>query len=98
MQTREWTSGEIEEISQVIEVATVPLTDLATSGEMAAWFMYWIGYSILPNFQVLWLSDALTQETVIPGTYLLGILVYGGLYTIAVLGIGIVLFQRREVG
>jgi ABC-type transport system involved in multi-copper enzyme maturation permease subunit len=98
MQTREWTSGEIEEISQVVEVATVPLTDLATSGEMASWFMYWIGYSILPNFQILWLSDALTQETLIPGTYLLGILVYGALYTIAVLGIGIILFQRREVG
>ncbi|MEE3001265.1 MAG: ABC transporter permease subunit [Planctomycetota bacterium] len=94
----EWTTGEVEESMTIIDVATVPLSDMATTGEYVTWIFYWIGYSVLPNFQILWLSDALTQDTVIPYSYLLSTLLYGGFYSIGVLGLGIILFQRREVG
>jgi len=94
----EWTTGEVEESMTIIDVATVPLVDMATTGEYVSWILYWIGYSVLPNFQILWLSDALTQDTVIPYSYLLRTLLYGGFYSIGVLGLGIILFQRREVG
>ena len=52
---------------------------------------------MIPNFQVLWLTDALTQENVIPNRYIIRTTSYGFLYIVAALSIGIVLFQRREV-
>ena len=57
----EWTS-EVDENTMIIDVATVPLLDMATTSEQITFILYWIGY-VLPN--VLWLSDALTQQTVI---------------------------------
>lgn len=95
-----WTTGEIEESSKLVDVPTIPLMDVpgVTGGEITEWTFSWIGYSVMPNFQVLWLSDALTQNLVIPGSYLLETIIYGGLYSIAILGIGIFLFQRREIG
>ena len=94
----EWTTGEVDQSTMVIDVATVPLLEMATMGEQVTFFLYWIGYSVLPNFQVLWLSDALTQQTVIPVSYVISTLIYGAFYSAAVLAIGLVLFQRREVG
>ena len=82
----------------IIDVATVPLSDMATTGESVTWILDCFGYGFLPNCQVLWRSDALTQDTVIPYSYLLSTLLYGGFYSIGVLGLGIILFQRREVG
>ncbi len=95
-----WTTGEIEESTKLIDVPTIPLMNVpgVTGGEITEWTFSWIGYSVMPNFQVLWLSDALTQNLVIPGSYLLETIIYGGLYSIAILGIGIFLFQRREIG
>ncbi len=94
----EWTSGEVDESTTIIDVATVPLLDMATTSEQITFILYWIGYSVLPNFQVLWLSDALTQQTVIPVSYVVSTLIYGTLYSAAALAIGLILFQRREVG
>ncbi|MCH2148450.1 MAG: ABC transporter permease subunit [Phycisphaerales bacterium] len=94
----EWTTGEIDTGTTVIDVATVPLLDMATTSEHVLFALYWIGYSVLPNFQVLWLSDALTQEMVIPVSYIMGTLLYGLFYALAVLALGLILFQRREVG
>lgn len=95
-----WASGEIEETTKIIDVPTVPLMEVpgVTTAEIAEWTFSWVGYSVLPNFQVLWLSDALTQNLVIPGGYLLESVIYGTLYSVAILGIGIFLFQRREIG
>ena len=95
-----WTTGAIEESTKLIDVPTIPLMNVpgVTGGEITEWTFSWIGYSVMPNFQVLWLSDALTQNLVIPGSYLLETIIYGGLYSIAILGIGIFLFQRREIG
>jgi hypothetical protein len=95
-----WTTGEIEESTKLIDVPTIPLMNVpgVTGGEITEWTFSWIGYSVMPTFQVLWLSDALTQNLVIPGSYLLETIIYGGLYSIAILGIGIILFQRREIG
>ncbi|HBZ97675.1 MAG TPA: hypothetical protein DEO57_07500, partial [Phycisphaerales bacterium] len=95
-----WASGEIEESTKIIDVPTVPLMEVpgVTGAEIAEWTFSWMGYSILPNFQILWLSDALTQNLIIPGGYLLESVIYGGLYSVAILGVGIFLFQRREIG
>ncbi len=99
VRTMEKTNGDIEEV--VTEV-TVPLTGVnlrayATDGELAAWAGCHVGAAILPNFQVLWLADALTQHNVIPTRYVVRSGIYGGLYVSGAVCIGIVLFQRREV-
>jgi len=53
---------------------------------------------VVPNFQVFWLVDALTQRSPIPFDYMATVIPYGLLQTGAVLAIALVLFQRREVG
>ncbi len=57
-----------------------------------------VAYAIIPNYQVLWLSDAITQKQPIPLSYVGMTLSYGTLFTLAALALGIIMFQRREVG
>lgn len=92
------TNGEIEEIPRQVEVATVPLSSLAEGWEMTHYTLLKLGHAVVPNFQVLWLSDALTQGHVIPAGYLLQTVIYGGLYIVVALALAVFLFQRREVG
>ncbi len=93
------TYGEtIRDDPRVVDVATVPLTQMAEGAELIQYALYKIGYAALPNIQVLWLADALTQRHVIPTSYLLQACLYGGLYIVMALCAGIILFQRREVG
>jgi ABC-type transport system involved in multi-copper enzyme maturation permease subunit len=93
------TNGDIEEVVtehlQIVEGAS--LTSFSNGWEYPAWLAYNAGSSVVPNFQVLWLVDALTQENVIPNRYLVRTSLYGGIYIIAFTAIGIVMFQRKEV-
>jgi hypothetical protein len=75
----------------------ISLTDYAVGSEYTLWAGCQLGYAIVPNFQVLWLTDALTQENKIPNSYLVRTAAYGSLYMVASIAAGIVLFQRREV-
>lgn len=75
----------------------VNLSDFATGMEYQTWIGCHIGSAVFPNFQVLWLTDALTQENVIPASYVVRTTTYGFLYIVAAVSLGIVLFQRREV-
>ncbi len=75
----------------------VSLTQYTSELEYPTWIACKIGSAVFPNFQVLWLTDALTQENVIPTRYVLKTTGYGILYIIAAVSAGIVLFQRREV-
>jgi hypothetical protein len=59
---------------------------------------YRVAASIVPNFQVLWLSDAITQEHKIPLRYLGTSMMYALLQIIAALSLAVLLFQSREVG
>jgi ABC-type transport system involved in multi-copper enzyme maturation permease subunit len=60
--------------------------------------LYRVLYAILPNFQFFWVGDALTQEMIIPGAQVARVAAYTGLYALAVLSLGVALFQTREVG
>ncbi|MCK4341654.1 MAG: ABC transporter permease subunit [Phycisphaerae bacterium] len=66
----------------------------AAAGE--AWF-YQVLYAIIPNFQFFWAGDALTQEQTIPAIQVGRVAVYSGLYSLGVLGLGVALFEKREV-
>ncbi len=83
---------------EILEQATVPLTEMAQGWERIEYGFYWVIYSVIPNFQVLWLSDALTQGHRIPPEHI----ALTGLYGLACIGVAlsaaVILFQRREVG
>lgn len=55
-------------------------------------------YHIVPNFQFFWVGDALTQQVLIPIEQVLRVAAYGCLYALGVIGLGVTLFQTREVG
>lgn len=57
-----------------------------------------VAYAIVPNFQVFWLADAITQKSPIPLNYVLATVPYGLTLVVVALGMAVVLFQRREVG
>lgn len=55
-------------------------------------------YAAVPNFQFFWIGDYITQEVTVSLSHVLNVLAYGTLYTLAVLGLGVTMFQTREVG
>jgi ABC-2 type transport system permease protein len=85
-------------IETQIEVAKAPLMEFATLPERLEYAFHTLAYSVVPNFQVLWLSDAVTQQHRIPPSYVGMAALYGGCFIIASLGLATLLFQRREVG
>ena len=62
------------------------------------WVLARIGYAVSPNFQFLWMADALSNERSIDIGYLTQVSVYSGCYIVAVLALAIALFQTRETG
>ncbi len=93
------TNGDVEEVITEVRIPSsgVALSSYAAGYEYPIWTACKIGSAVVPNFQVLWLTDAITQENVIPNRYLSKTFSYGFLYIIAAVSLGIVLFQRREV-
>ena len=92
------TLGENIESTRSVEVATESLSTYAEGYEQIVWFVGKVGHSIVPNFQTFWLSDAVTQQHVIPSAHLVKIALYCGACVIAALSLAVILFQRREVG
>ncbi|MCP3905136.1 MAG: hypothetical protein GY715_16040 [Planctomycetes bacterium] len=92
-------TGEVVTTTVTERVPTVPLTSLADSGtELLLYWFLQACRAVVPNFQVLWLSDALTQGHAIPGSYVGRVAIYGALYIGVALSLAVILFQRREVG
>ncbi len=92
-------TGEVQPKTEQIEQALAPLSSFADGlAERIEYAAYWTAYAVLPNFQVFWLSDGVTQDHVIPPGYVGLTLIYGPLYILAALGLAVILFQRREVG
>lgn len=56
-----------------------------------------IPYTLLPNWQLFWMSDALGMEKTIPWSYVLRTALYSAGYLGAVLAVGLVLFEDREL-
>ncbi len=92
-------TGEVQTKTEQIEQALAPLSSFADGlAERIEYAAYWTAYAVLPNFQVFWLSDGVTQDHVIPPGYVGLTLIYGPLYILAALSVAVILFQRREVG
>jgi len=59
--------------------------------------LFQVLYAVVPNFQFFWLGDPLTQELTIQASHVGLAAGYAGIYALAVLAFGVVLFQTREV-
>ncbi len=57
-----------------------------------------IAYRIVPNFQFLWLIDALTDDRVIPWAYVWNVTGYAAIFIAAFVALAAALFETREVG
>lgn len=55
-------------------------------------------WSVIPNLQLFWLVDAVTQGHAIPRGYLGLASAYAGAQIVGFLALAVLLFQRREVG
>lgn len=91
-------TGEHVSATETVQQPLESLRTFAEGNESLLYGLYHVGYAALPNFQLLWLSDALTQGHVIPVSYVAQAIVYGVLVMIVATSAGIILFQTREVG
>jgi len=71
---------------------------VASTNEQALHTLCTVGYALVPNFQTMLLTDAVTQGHVIPGSYVITTMAYGGVQIVLFLALGVMLFQGREVG
>jgi hypothetical protein len=62
------------------------------------WGLFRALQAIVPNFQLFWMADAVTQKKVIGWDYLVMALPYGLTVIVMSLAAGTLMFQRREVG
>ncbi len=54
-------------------------------------------YTVLPNWQLLWLADALEEHKSVPFSYIANAFLYVIAYLAAMLGISLLLFEDREL-
>ncbi len=57
-----------------------------------------IGKYLVPDLQVVWISDAIYEEKPIPAKYIGIVASYTLCYTTGILALAVALFQRRQVG
>lgn len=79
--------------------AEIPVGEISVlDASHLAYYACRVAYAVVPNYQIFWLADAITQGRAIPLDYLLGLAVpYGVLVIVASLALATVLFQRREI-
>ena len=53
---------------------------------------------LLPNIQSFWLCDALADGGTLPGGYLAAALLYAGVWSVALLSLGVLAFRGRDIG
>jgi ABC-2 type transport system permease protein len=95
----ERTNGECELIANKKTFVYPPVQSSVADGqERLTRRAFQVAGAIVPNFQVLFLSDALTQGHMIPLSYLWATGLYGLCYIVAALSLATFLFQGREVG
>lgn len=93
---------EIDVVQSVIAVLTANTSAAQKTADLAQKLLY----VVAPNLQFLWPADAITQGHSLvhdlDGNFTLGVIglhsAYAALYTVAVLALAVLLFQRREVG
>lgn len=57
-----------------------------------------IARSVIPNFQIFWITDAIYEQTAIPFAYVVSTSGYALIYIAAILCLAVALFQTKQVG
>jgi hypothetical protein len=57
-----------------------------------------LAWVAIPNMQIFWLLDAVTQNRSIPGAYVILVGLYAACEIGVFLSLGVIMFQRRDVG
>lgn len=58
----------------------------------------WLIWGVVPNMHDFWLADAVMQNQPVPWSHLLLVGTYAGTIIVSCLAVGVLLFQRRDVG
>lgn len=72
------------------------MSDYLLSDVLHTWWGQTV-YTILPNWQLMWLADALEEHKRVPISYVLNTLLYVVAYLAAILGVSLILFKDREL-
>ena len=70
---------------------------LGRMAEQGAWWAR-ILYAVVPNWQLVWVSDALDADKSVPWAYLAKMLDYTAAQLIAWLALAVAFFEKRELG
>ncbi len=89
--------GLVSEILLAPAVHRITWADVTGAPSFFAWALPHLLYWVVPNFQFLWLAEALQRGVLIPPAHILMVSAYAILEIIAVLALAIALFQEREV-
>ena len=87
-----WTAG-VAAAFVVAGVVVYAVFGYLSPGRLAAT----VAYSLMPNFQVFWMGEALSAEKTIPWSYVVSVFGYGAFYTLALVFVGAWLFEGREI-
>lgn len=74
----------------------MPFTQSARTDWLAT-LAKWV-YPLVPNFQVFWMIDALSEDRIIPWGYIVNAYGYAVLCSLAFVALAAALFETREVG
>ncbi|MFH0983310.1 MAG: hypothetical protein V2A79_17465 [Planctomycetota bacterium] len=74
------------------------VSDYVLGGQAESSLIAKAAYYLYPNLSVFWVIDAVNNNIPVPPAYVGKVCVYAALQIIAILMIGVALFQRREVG
>jgi hypothetical protein len=58
----------------------------------------WIAYRMVPNLGIFWVADAITAGKHVTPQYVLSACGYAAAFIVAILAIGLGIFQKREIG
>jgi ABC-2 type transport system permease protein len=94
----DWMLGRALTDSTAAIAAAAEAGTAVTTGQRSEWAFFAFCRAALPNFQVFWLSDALTQKQPIPADYIGFAIPYTLALVTGLLSVATMLFQRREVG
>lgn len=74
------------------------LSDYYFGTQQSQSMIYGLFYAVVPNFQYFWTGDALTQDQVIGIGHVGLVTAYAALMVTGLVGVGVAMFQTREVG
>lgn len=92
-------TGATDSAAQLAAAASAPLVSVSSETvSEGAYAVAKLGWSVVPNFQMFFVTDAVNQGVAVSGAYVAYASGYAALLCTAFIALSIALFQRRDVG